>query len=82
MSATVCGLFAALSVIVSAPDRGPDAVGVKVTEIEHEAPAASDALQPLVCAKSPLVAIPLIVSAAVPLLVRVTVCAALVVPIG
>ena len=71
----------ALSMIVSVPARLPAAVGVNLTETEQFAPAATDVPQMLVCAKSPDVAIELRVSAAWPLLVSVTVCAALVVPV-
>jgi hypothetical protein len=39
--ATVCGLPAALSVIVTIADRAPVAVGVKVTAIVQVAPAAT-----------------------------------------
>ena len=86
LKATVCGLPAALSVMDTLALRVPVAVGVKVTLMVQEAPAASvlELLgQVLVCAKSPLLVpvrpILLMVRAAVPLLVRVTVCAALVV---
>ena len=40
-SATVCGLFTALSVSVSVPVRGPVAVGLNATVIAQLAPAAS-----------------------------------------
>ena len=40
-SATVCGLPAALSVIVTIADRAPTAVGVKVIMIVQFAPAAT-----------------------------------------
>ena len=46
--AIVCGLFDALSVIVTAPVRVPETVGVKVTEILQLAFAASEAGQLLV----------------------------------
>lgn len=55
---TVCGLPAALSAIVRVPVLLPDAVGVNVTEIVHEAfalrllPHCEDAL------KSPVVLTP------------------------
>ena len=76
-----------MSVIVTLALRPPVAVGVKVTLIEQLAPAAR-VLEPLgqvlVWAKSPLLvplrAMLLMVKAAVPLLVNVTVCAALVLP--
>jgi hypothetical protein len=75
-----------LSVTVSVPARAPKTVGVKVTLIMQFAPAASvagligQAVAPvLVAAKSPEAAIVLIVRAAVPVFVNVTVCAVLVV---
>src|SRR5439155_18162743 len=52
----VCGLLVALSVTVKAPLRVPVAVGVKVTLIVQFAPAATEAPQLLVWAKSPLFA--------------------------
>jgi hypothetical protein len=67
-------------VIVSVPVRLPAAVGVKVTEIVHLPPAATLVPQMLVWAKSPEVEMDVIDRAAVPELVRVMVCAALVVP--
>jgi len=51
---TLCGLFEALSVMVSTPLREPLAVGVNVTlTVQLELPATL-APQLLVCAKSPL----------------------------
>src|SRR5213082_2516064 len=86
LSATVCGLPPALSVTDSVPVRAPEVVGVKVTLIEQLAPAAKvaglvgQAFAPvLVAAKSPEAAKELIVKAAVPVLVNVTVIGALVV---
>jgi len=83
---TVCGLPPALSVMVKVPVRAPAAVGVNVTLIIQFAPAASvvgligQAVAPvLVSAKSPDAVIVVIVSAAFPVFVSVTVCAALVV---
>src|SRR5947209_3831344 len=81
LSEITCGLPAAESVIVTAPVRVPDWVGVKVTMMPQLAPADSVAGQLLVWAKSPLGAIPLRVNVPPPLLVKVTDCAALVVPI-
>src|SRR5713101_6587422 len=52
----VCGLLVASSVTVNVPLRLPVAVGVKVTLIVEFAPAATDAPQLLVWAKSPLFA--------------------------
>ena len=65
--------------------RAPLADGVNVTLIKHDAPTAKLPGHVLVCAKSlafvPVTVMPLIVSALVPLLVSVTVCALLVVPV-
>jgi hypothetical protein len=74
-SGTVCGLFAALSVIVMLPVRAPVWVGVKVTLIMQFAPTAKVAPQGFVLvtsAKSPLVAMLVMFSVAVPELVSVT----------
>jgi len=83
---TICGLPPALSVMVKVPVRAPATVGVNVTLIMQFAPPASvagligQAVAPvLVSAKSPDAAMELIVSAAFPVFVSVTVCAALVV---
>src|SRR6267143_4925001 len=54
VSETLCGLFDALSVMVSAPVRKPLAVGVKVTLTVQLELAATLAPQLLVCPKSPL----------------------------
>src|SRR5205823_2776797 len=84
--ASVCGLPPALSATDSVPVRAPEAVGVKVTLMEQLAPAAkvaglvAHAFAPvLVAAKSPEAANELMVKAAVPVLVKVTVIGALVV---
>lgn len=80
---TVCGLFGALSVMVTLPVRTPVAVGVKVTLIWQNLPAARLAPQGLALvarAKSPEMAMLLMVSVPVPLLVSFTVLAGLVVP--
>ena len=50
----VWGLLVALSATVNVPLRVPVAVGVKVTLIVQFAPAATEAPQLLVWAKSPL----------------------------
>ena len=77
---TVCGLSAALSVKVSAPVSAPSTVGVKFTFTVHLAPAARVVPHVLAeIAKLPLGAMLLIFSVPVPLLVNVTVFAALVV---
>ena len=70
----------ALSVMVSVPVRGPPAVGAKVTEIVQAEPDATLDPQLCVSAKSPDTEIEAMVSAAVPELVRVIACAALVEP--
>lgn len=80
LSATVCGELLALSVTVSVPVRVPAAVGVKVTEIMQLAPAAILGPQADVSAKSPEAATAVMLRAAVPEFVRVTVWAALAVP--
>jgi hypothetical protein len=82
-SGTVCGLFGALSVIVRFPVRTPSWVGVKVTLITQLFPARTVLPQGFVLvvwAKSPLVAMLLMFSVAVPVLVSVTVFPAAVTP--
>src|SRR6266850_1074992 len=82
VNGTVCGLPPALSVIVSVPVRAPTVVGANVTLIVHVPAAASVAGltgHAFVWAKSPEAATELIVNALVPVLVRVTVFAVLVV---
>jgi hypothetical protein len=69
---TVCGLPAALSVTESVPLALPAALGVNVTLIVQELVAASVAPQLFIWAKPALAEIPEIVSAAIPLSVRVT----------
>jgi hypothetical protein len=86
VSAPVCGEPAALSATDSVALKLPVADGAKVTAIEQVADAASALAQLLeLIAKSlafvPPSVMPEIVSAALPLLVRVNVCAALVVPV-
>ena len=76
--ATVCGLPEALSVTVMEPGWLPVAVGVNVTLIEQLAPAATELPQVLVWAYGALAAMLVRLSVAVPELVKVTVCAALV----
>src|SRR2546429_465167 len=82
----ICGLPPASSASDSVPVRAPEAVGVKVTLMVQVPPAAKvaglvgQALAPvLVAAKSPEAANELIVKAAAPVLVSVTVIGALVV---
>jgi hypothetical protein len=77
--ATVCGLPVALSVSVMAPVLVPAAVGTNFTVTVQSAPPVSDVPQLFVCVKSPLAAMLVILRVAVPLLVRVTVFAVLVV---
>jgi len=78
VNGAVWGLPPASSVIVSVPGRVPNAVGVNVTLIMQFAPAAKLAPQGLLeMAKSPEIVIELIVRTALPVLVSVTVFAAL-----
>ena len=77
---TVCGLPPALSLMVKVPVRVPLALGAKVTFNVQVDPAATPFPQLSVSAKSPLAEMPMICKGAVPLLERVTVCGALVVP--
>lgn len=70
---TTCGLSGASSLIVSAPFRVPPALGVNVTLIMQLAPTATESPRVFVWAKSPLALMLLMVSGALPLLVRVTV---------
>jgi hypothetical protein len=76
----VCGLSRALSVIVTAPARVPVVVGANLMLIWQLDPIARDDLQVVVRVKLPLMAVLMLLSAAVPVFVKVTVCAALVVP--
>jgi hypothetical protein len=82
--AIVCGLPLALSATLTAAVKEPLAAGVKVTLIVQLPPAATLAPQLLLCAKSlgfaPVSAIPLILKAPLPVLLKVTVWAALVAP--
>src|SRR5690349_3539080 len=85
LRAIVCGLFWALSVIDMDAVRVPAAVGVKVTLMVQPALGATAAGQLLLCPKSvllaPVTAMPVMFSCAVPVFVRVTGCAGLVVPV-
>ena len=74
-----CGEPEALSVKLSVPDLAPIAVGVNETLIVQEALAARDAGQVLDCPKSPVVAMLVIDSEALPVFCNVTDCVALVV---
>jgi hypothetical protein len=78
VKAITCGLLPALSTKVNEPSALPAVVGVKVTLIVQIPPAATVAFrQVLVCAKGSVAVIELKLSDAVPVLVTVTVCAAL-----
>ena len=79
VSDTLCGLPEALSTTVTEPDRVPTAAGVNVTLIEQFPPAATELPQVFVWAYCALAAILVTLSAALPPLVSVTVCAALLV---
>ena len=80
---TACGLPLALSVMLTEALRVPEAEGVKVTLIVQLAPVVSELPHVLVCAKSPalvpVTAMVVMLKVALPVLLRVTVRAALVV---
>jgi hypothetical protein len=80
---TVWGLVGASSVTVTVAALEPIACGVKLTVMEQFAPTATVEPQLFVCAKSPglapVIATLLMFKVAVPLLVRVAVCDALVI---
>jgi hypothetical protein len=80
ISGTTCGLPVASSEMVRAPVLTPFALGAKVTLMVQEVPAATLRAQLLVWEKSPLTVMLVLVSAAVPVLLSVTRCEALVVP--
>jgi hypothetical protein len=84
VSATLCGLLGASSVMVILAEPLPVAAGLKVTLIEHFAPAARLAAHVLVWEKSPLFApvieIVVMVSVELPELVSPITCAAPLVP--
>lgn len=74
-SGTVCGLFGALSVIVTLPVRAPVWVGLKVTLILQVSPAArvlAHGFGLVTRAKSPLATMLLMFNVPVPLFVSVT----------
>ncbi len=81
LKATMCGLPGASSTIVKSPVRKPVAVGVKVMLILHVAPAASVVPHVVVCAKSSLAVILLIVNEPVPVLLSTTVRGAVLLPV-
>jgi hypothetical protein len=74
----VCGLPAALSEMLRLPLRVPVAEGIKTTLTVQLFPAGTPVAQVFVWVKSPVAEILEMVSAALPVLVRVTGCAALV----
>ena len=74
LSVACCGLPLALSVMLRVPVRLPRAVGVNVRLMVQLALAARLAGQLLVCAKSPLLEMPLIFSAALPVFFTLTDC--------
>lgn len=82
---TACGELVALSAKLSEAESAPAAEGLKVTETVHDALIASDAPQVVVSVKEvafvPVMIMPERVSAAVPVLVSVTVCAAAEAPV-
>ena len=78
VSEIICGLLAALSVKLTEPTALPAVVGVKVTLMVQIPPAVRDEPQVLVCAKGAVAVIEARVRVAVPVLVTVTICAALV----
>jgi hypothetical protein len=82
--ATVCGLPAALSVTFTSDDRLPDLVGVNVTLIVQLALAARDPGQVLVCEKSELLPVAIVMFVKVrdtlPVFVNVTTCGVLPAP--
>ena len=83
VSGTCCGLFGALSVMVTAPVRVPVWVGVNVTAILQLFPAASVAPHGfglVARAKSPLIVMPEMFRVALPELRTFTFLDALVVP--
>jgi hypothetical protein len=86
LSDTLAGTVATLADTVSVPVLAPVPIGVKLTVMLHEAPAASVPMHGLLCVKSPLVApggqvlMALMVTAAPVPLARTTVWVALLVP--
>ena len=80
LRAMVCGVLAALSAKLSVAESAPAAAGLKVTETVQEALATSVAPQVVVCEKEeafvPVMEMPERFNAPVPVLVRVTACAA------
>ena len=81
VSVTVWGLATASSVMVRKPERVPAAVAVNVTFIVQLAKAAIVPMQLFVWLKSPLMLTLVTASGPGPLLLTVTVCAGLAIPI-
>lgn len=84
-SATDCAPTAALSEMVTVPDRAPLPVGVKEMLIAHPSPTLrmpGRVPQVLVSAKSPVIVMELSVSEALPVFVRCTTSVGLVVPMA
>jgi hypothetical protein len=79
LSVTICGVFAALSFIVRVPATVPVPAGLNLTLILQLAPGCSEA-QVVALVKLAVMVILVTVSDALPVFVRVTVFAALVVP--
>ena len=80
VSATIWGLFCALSSIVRVPLRTPEAAGVNVIVTVQLELGSRVAEQPLTCEKSPVMFMVLMLRVVLPVLVNVTVWAALDVP--
>ena len=80
ISSITCGLVEALSMIEIVPCFAPFCVGENVTLIVHFAPAAMLAPQVDVTANSALVFMDAILTALLPVFVRLTICAGRVVP--
>lgn len=74
----VCGFPGASLVRVNMPARAPLAVGLKMTFSVQKPPAPMPAPQLFVTAKSPVAVMPVMFKAAVPVLIKVTVWAVLV----
>src|ERR671938_565835 len=72
LSATLCGLPAALSTKVTLPVAAPVAVGLNTTLTLHDAPAATETQLLLVIANGPVTVTLLTDRAAVPVLLSVT----------
>src|SRR5438128_3753729 len=75
-----CTLPGASSVMASAPPRAPEPVGAKATSITQLDKLVTLEPQLLLCLKSPLAMMPLMLTLRGPLLIRVTCSARLVVP--